>query len=239
MKNFKAIQGVTIVLCIVCLMSLSFKMQEAKNSNEKNSIEQKDKLRNPADITVGKLKLDKFLKIYGNIVDDVLKNGFENEESAIMKIDMALGEKGLDIEYLKEMDLSNVDFRKTNLRFINMKEAKLTGSDFSGAEMKFANIKEANLQGANFTGANLENCNIKEAELSNTNFTNANLEGANMKEAMVKGANFKGADMSEVDIHEATGLTVKQLIEAKSLHNAKLPEKIADIIKSNKPKLLK
>ena len=123
MKKIKSIQAITIVICIVCLLSLSVKMLKANESINVNSVEQKVKLKDPADISVGEIKLDKFLKIYGNIVEDVLLNGFEDVESAIMKIDLALGEKKLDIKYLKEMDLSNVNFKNANLRFINFKRS--------------------------------------------------------------------------------------------------------------------
>jgi len=197
---------------------------------------QKEKLRSPADITIEDITLDKFLKIYDGVVEEVLSSGFENVESAIMKIDLVLGEKGLGITFLKEEDLSNVDFRKANLRFINLKEAILDGADFSGAEMKYANIKEASLKGAKFVGTEMENCNIKEANLTKANFKNANLEGSNLKEASLYGVNFSGTDLSETDIHEAEGLTVEQLLKAKSLDQTHLPEKIQLIISSKKGK---
>ncbi|MFC2122047.1 pentapeptide repeat-containing protein, partial [Bacteroidota bacterium] len=62
---------------------------------------------------------------------------------------------------------------------------------------------------------------------------------ANLKEANVEGTNFKGANLSEVDIHEANGLRLLQLLNAKSLYKTHLPDELYALIKMRKPALLK
>jgi len=97
MKKIKSIQATTIVLCIICLLSLSFKVLEGNDNKTKHSIYQKKKLKDPADVRVGKVTLEEFLTIYNKIIIDVVSGGSEDIEA---EIDIALGKKGFDLESL-------------------------------------------------------------------------------------------------------------------------------------------
>ncbi|MFC2118473.1 pentapeptide repeat-containing protein [Bacteroidota bacterium] len=239
MKNLKSIHIIPIVLVLICFLTLSFQIVEKRSNLNNKYINHEKKLIDPANVRVGKVSLDKFLKIYEKMLGEVLKDMSGNYEQITEKLDLLLRTKGFNIQYLKEEDLANVDFGKRDLRFLNLKEANLKGASFVNAKMKFANIKEAYLEDADFTEANLENSNIKEATLINANFLNADLTGANLKEANVEGTNFKGANLSEVDIHEANGLRLLQLLNAKSLYKTHLPDELYALIKMRKPALLK
>jgi uncharacterized protein YjbI with pentapeptide repeats len=67
----------------------------------------------------------------------------------------------------------------------------------------------------------------------------ANLTRSNIKEAIVKDADFSDAVLESADIHEAEGLTVKQLLSVKSLVNANLPRSFKEKILPANPKLFK
>jgi uncharacterized protein YjbI with pentapeptide repeats len=130
-----------------------------------------------------------------------------------------LQKNDLDLECLKEADLSKLNLINIDLRFFNLKETNLSGSSLQNANLKFVNLKEANLINADFSNANLESANLKEAEVENAKFNNANLQN--------------------VDIHEATGLTIDQLLSTKSLYKTILPEKLELKIIQLRPELLK
>ena len=91
----------------------------------------------------------------------------------------------------------------------------------------FANLESANLQGANFAHTDLERTSFFSADLQYALFSNANL-----RDAIFFNTNLQGADLTN-----AKNLTVKQLLQAKTLYKAKLPDGMEQELKKQKPKL--
>ena len=176
--------------------------------------------RKVSDIKVGNYSLEYILKVHADGLQKMkLSNNTISIDLIKEKLNTYLKKNNMNIDYLKEADLSNADLKKLDFSYLNLKEANLVDSD----------LKNSNLEGSN----------LKEANLSNTNLTNTNLKGTNLKEATVKNARFLNADLTNADIHEAQGLSIKQLLSCKSLLNTKLPEDLFKSIEKQMPALLK
>ena len=78
-----------------------------------------------------------------------------------------------------------------------------------------------------------------EAKLTSTNPNFAAVIVELLKEANLKNVVFKNANLAQTDIHEAQGLTLKQLLNCKSLYHSKLPQDFYTLIMNKKPELLK
>ncbi len=210
MKNFKlSAFTITSFLFLLFLFVVAVFAQDSTN------------FRNLVDIKIDNYSLLKILKIHDiglKQIESEVKSAPDNEH---IKEELAeyLQKNDLDLECLKEADLSKLDLINKDLRFFNLKETNLSGSSLQNANLKFVNLKEANLINADFSNANLESANLKEAEVENAKFNNANLQN--------------------VDIHEATGLTIDQLLATKSLYNTILPEKLELKVIQLRPDLLK
>ena len=178
-------------------------------------------LRDPKSITIEDISLDDFLKLHKQGLMEAIPSTQVEVDSEVVaiQIDYFLKQEGYSIDFLKEVDLSNTDLSRADLRFLNMKEAILKGSDLSKADLSFTNLKEADLTGALLVKADLKRSSLKEASVEEADFSHAILEGA--------------------DMHEAEGLTVKQLLSAKSLINASLPPSYKQEIIAANPKLFK
>lgn len=182
---------------------------------------QEQSLRDPKTVTIEDISLEDFLKLHKQGLLEAVPGVQAEVDSEVVciQIDYFLKQEGYSIDFLKEVDLSNTDLSRVDLRFLNMKEANLKGSDLSKSDLSFVNLKEADLTGAFLVKANLSQSNIKEAIVKDADFTDAVLVGA--------------------DIHEAEGLTIQQLLSAKSLVNALLPPSVKDEVIAANPKLFK
>lgn len=182
---------------------------------------QEPSFRDPKEILIHGINLNDFLKLHkqGLMVTIANPQVEVDSVSVSIQIDYFLKQEGFSSDFLKEADLSNADLSRADLRFLNLKEANLAGCNFEKADLSFTNLMEADLTGAVLAKANLTRSNIKEATVKDTDFSGAILTGA--------------------DIHEAEGLTVKQLLTAKSLANTYLPPSFEEEIKKINPKLFK
>jgi len=182
---------------------------------------QEQSLRDPKAITIKDISLNDFLKLHKQGLMEAIPSSQVEIDSEVVSIqvDYFLKQEGYSIDFLKEVDLSNTDLSRADLRFLNLKEANLKGSDLTKADLSFVNLKEADLTGAVLVKADLTQSNIKEAIVKDADFSDAVLEGT--------------------DIHEAEGLTVNQLLSAKSLINAKLPPAFKKELIAANPKLFK
>lgn len=97
------------------------------------------------------------------------------------------------LDYLGESDvltgatgilLQGADFRRVDLRAINLPRADLSG----------INLDEAKLQGAILFEANLRKATLRKADLSRANLQGANLRQADLTEAVLEGTNLRGTD---------------------------------------------
>ena len=179
------------------------------------------KFRDLAEIKINKHPLLKVLEVHDSGLKQIEREAEDVLDHEIIKKKLSkfLGKYDLDLDYLKESDLSNLKLINSDLRYFNLKEADMHGSSLQNANLRYVNFKEANL--------------------INTNFSNANLENANLKEAKVENAIFKNADLQGVDIHEATGLTIDQLVSSKSLYKTDLPEELELKVNKIRPDLFK
>ena len=117
-----------------------------------------------------------------------------------------------------------------------------TNGDFSDAVIGKANLirvnfgNGANLSGADLSYADFSYAKLTTANLSNTNLSNAIMLSTNLQGAVVNQANFYNADLSWVDFSKTKGLTKKQLIVARSLHECKnLPDSIESFLHRERP----
>ena len=143
---------------------------------------------------------------------------------------------------LSEADLSGAILRRSRLFRANLFQANLTGADLSrGANLSYADLSYANLSGADLSlMANLSYASLIGANLSRANLSYANLAEATITEppygeitdeaitADLSYANLSGAILNRADLrgailHGATGWTEEQLVQAKSLERATMP----------------
>jgi uncharacterized protein YjbI with pentapeptide repeats len=210
MKNFKLSAFIiTSFLFSLFLFIVAAFAQESTN------------FRNLTDIKIDNYPLLKILEIHDiglKQIESEVKSAPDNDYIK-KELSEYLQKNDLDLECLKEADLSKLNLINIDLRFFNLKETNLSGSSLQNANLKFVNLKEANLINADLSNANLESANLKEAEVENAKFNNTNLQN--------------------VDIHEATGLTIDQLLATKSLYKTILPEKLELKIIQLRPELLK
>jgi len=126
-----------------------------------------------------------------------------NSENAAQKIRaniLKLNRLGFHEFILTDCFLSNMDFRKVDLRGsilsnaslskanlmnANLQDSTLISADMSDsvlvyANLKFAEMSRAKLEGANLSYADLCSVNLQNADMRNTNLEGANLNGANL-----------------------------------------------------------
>ena len=85
------------------------------------------------------------------------------------------------------------DFRRADLRGVELRGLRLGGADFSAA----------NLRGVNLSGADLRDANLSGADLRDTNLSGANFFGINLRRADLNGADLSGTDLSEANLNRA------------------------------------
>ena len=102
------------------------------------------------------------------------------------------------------VSLQGADFHACNLVGLNLSDTDLTGVNFSNADMRNAKLASSTLIAVNLSGANLAGADLKDTDMHNANVDNANLSGADMAGAI--------------------GKSVEQLIQARSLAGARLPD---------------
>ena len=153
------------------------------------------------------------------------------------KVDWSRCQKSMLI--LRDADLSNGRFQRTNLSATDLAEANLSGAFLEGANLMRARLRGADLTGADLTkvqgarsdfreanlsgailvkaemsradlsGADLTNANLSKSELERTILTNATLRGANLQFADLARTDFRGADLSGADLRGAYSLLTR------------------------------
>jgi esterase/lipase superfamily enzyme len=102
-------------------------------------------------------------------------------------------------------NLSNIDFRNTNLTEADLSVAKLDGANLTGAKLKSAYMREtrlvnADLSGVDLTGATLCGALLQDARLTNAILHEAILTGADLTAATLTGADLSGANLRWADL---------------------------------------
>ncbi|MDJ0693758.1 pentapeptide repeat-containing protein [Mastigocoleus sp. MO_188.B34] len=131
-------------------------------------------------------------------------------------------------QFLRGVDLSNIDLRGVSLSGANLRSADLrgtylrgadlsnaylNGADLSGADLNGINLRGAYLRGVNLSGANLMGADLSESDLRGADLRNIDLRGAHLSRANLRssdlsnmdlrGAKFEGANLEGVNLSNA------------------------------------
>ena len=109
------------------------------------------------------------------------------------------------------LNLGSTDFRKADLRKINLRGVYLSQADFTEANFCGASFRSADLYKSNFCKANLRGVVMGLADLSDANLTEADLHDADLSFANLSEANLEntrcwGTLFTDVDLSEVKGL---------------------------------
>ena len=129
-------------------------------------------------------------------------------------------------------NLDNANLLRANLMHSNIQNAR-----FFSADLQCAGFFYSNLQESGFSNANLYNAFFIGTELQGANFSNSILWKTKFADANLQGCNFLNANLKEATFINAKNLTAEQLLEAKTLYKAKLPDGMEAEIKQEKPEL--
>jgi uncharacterized protein YjbI with pentapeptide repeats len=139
-------------------------------------------------------------------------------------------------------DLSGVEMSGADLSDAHLNYADLTGgADLSGADLSDVHLSDAHLNdadigdgtilfnadlsGADLSGANLTGgAHLNVAILSGADLSGANLSGADLRETYLVETNLRDTDLSGANLRDARGVTDKQLLQAKTLEGATMPD---------------
>lgn len=114
--------------------------------------------------------------------------------------------------------LAGADFRRSNMR-----EVDLQGSDLTGADLSKCDLRGANLEGCDLSGAQLAKATLSGANLKGANLTDADLEKAQLDGADLAAAILGGAKLMKTDLAAAIGLTQTQIDGAQGDSTTDLP----------------
>lgn len=185
----------------------------------------------------------KEIRMYRDEIDDF--RTWKSEESAFRTVGNI---KRLNRHKIYEIDLVNIYLPNVNLSHINLTNSNINSgtlvkSSFIETVLDFtrlnqtnfaeSNMNQASLKGAYANAANFEDTFLIKADFSNaflikTSFRGAFLMEANLTNTYLMGADFTNASLYKADFRGAKGLTVEQLIAAKTLYLAQFDEKIME-----------
>ncbi len=166
--------------------------------------------------------------------------------------------KRLNRHKIHEINLVNCFLVKTQLNYVNLKgsnlnsanlmnasllETNLENSRLNQTNLENANLNQANLRGAYASGANFKDAFLIKAQFENaflikTNFTNAYLMEANLRNCYLMGADFTHASLYKADFRGAKGLTIEQLVTAKTLYLAQFDPELEVQVRELLPELI-
>ncbi|MEM8965715.1 MAG: pentapeptide repeat-containing protein [Bacteroidota bacterium] len=139
---------------------------------------------------------------------------------------------------LKESNLNTANVTHSNLIQCNLENARMNQTNFQDSNLNQANLSRSYASGAIFTNTFLIKSNFEGSFLIKADFENALLTEANLRGSVLMGANLKNANLLKADLRGAEGLTVEQLLEAKTLQNALLDDQLYQQIMERSPKLI-
>lgn len=109
----------------------------------------------------------------------------------------------------------HLELQNANLHRMDLYGANLSGALFYGTDLSEAVLRGADLSNADLRDANLTRAELRLADLSNTDLRSANLSDAELGFANLSNAHLKEADISWARFFGVTGLTQKQLDQAR------------------------
>lgn len=161
-----------------------------------------------------------------------------NKIYSINLVDCYLTRTNLSHVILKDANLNNANVTYANLVECNLEGSRLNQTNFEGSNLNQACLHKAYASGANFRQTYMIKANLQSAFLIKSDFENAFMMEANLRGAYVVGANFKNANLYKADLRGVDGLTLEQLTQARTLHQALLDDDILAQIKEQHAQLL-
>jgi uncharacterized protein YjbI with pentapeptide repeats len=151
---------------------------------------------------------------------------------------ISLAEAQLDGINLREAALAKVNFNRANLTGAQLRKIDLSDGNLQSAILERADLRDSNLKKTNLEWSNLRNAQLdhsflfqaklgwsqmqgailRSAYLDSASLIKAQLQGADLREASLRGANFDEANLRDAKV------TYEQLVQAKSLNRATLPD---------------
>lgn len=106
-----------------------------------------------------------------------------------------------------------------DLSGVSVASAPFDDTDLSNADFRSSNLPDARMARSKMGAARLDHAILINADLSGANAQGASFVGANFKGALLNGTDLRGADLTD-----ARNLTVDQLRKAKIDSSTQLPE---------------
>lgn len=193
------------------------------------------------------------IRTYKDEIDDFRL--WESEEAAFRTVGNI---KRLNRHQIHEINLVNCFLARTNLNYVNLHGSNMNSANLSNSSLietnlentrlnqtnlENSNLNQADLKGAYASGANFKDTFLIKAQLENAflikaNFKNAFLMEANLRNSYLMGADFENASLYKADLRGAKGLTIEQLVKAKTLYLAKFDDELQQQVKEIIPELV-
>lgn len=193
------------------------------------------------------------IRAYKDEIDDFRL--WESEEAALRTVGNIkrlnrhkIYEINLVTCYLARTNLNYVNLNGSNLNLANLSNATLIESNLDHSRLNQTNLENSNLNqasfiasyasGANFRDAFLIKAQFEGAFLIKADFQNAYLMEANLRNSYLMGTSFENASLYKADLRGAKGLTLDQLMKAKTLYLAQLDQELAEQVRASLPELV-
>lgn len=161
-----------------------------------------------------------------------------NKIYSINLVDCYLTRTNLSHVILKDANLNNANVTHANLVECNLEGSRLNQTNFEGSNLNQACLHKAYASGANFRQTYMIKANLQSAFLIKSDFENAFMMEANLRNTYLVGANFKNANLYKADLRGAEGLTIEQLTQANTLHQALLDNDLMEQVQERHASLL-
>jgi len=150
--------------------------------------------------------------------------------------------------YLARTQLNYINLKGSNMNSVNLSNSSLLETNLENTRLNQANLENANLNQANLKGSYASGANFKDgflikaqfesAFLIKANFTNAYLMEANLQNSYLMGADFTNTSLYKADFRGTKGLTLDQLVKAKTLYLARFDPEMEEQIRQLVPELV-
>ncbi len=158
--------------------------------------------------------------------------------SQINLVNSSLPRTNLNYVNLKGSNMNSINLSNASLIESNLEASRLNQANFENSNLNQANMKNAYASGANFKDAFLIKAQLQNALLIKANFSNAYLMEADLQNSYLTGVDFENASLYKADLRGAKGLTVEQLLKAKTLYLTKLDDELQSQVQQLVPELV-
>lgn len=193
------------------------------------------------------------IRTYQDEIDDFRL--WDSQEAAFRTVGNI---KRLNRHQISQINLVNSSLPRTNLNYVNLMGSNMNSTNLSNASLIESNLENARLNQTNFENGNLNQVNMRgayanganfkdaflikaqlqSAFLIKANFNNAYLMEADLQDSYLMGADFENASLYKADLRGTRGLTIDQLIKAKTLYLAKFDEELQCQLRELVPELI-